>query len=425
MIHSLSVKNFLSIKDKITLSFEATKDKHLRDIHVINVAKDVNLLKLGILFGANASGKSNIINALAFIKDFWFKILNDKEQKINAVPFMLDNESRNNQSEFSLVFYKDDMKYSYFLSFQKNTVISEKLDFYPGVQPANVFERRYEDGLSKIIFGPKIKISDPVKNEINVKCLPNISFFTAYNQVNTNITEINQAVEWMKRQIMPPIRPLTSLEPFTEDMVYSQNECKEKALNYLKEADFNISAIKTNEKEEEITDEVINQLKNIGFPDAEIKKLEKEHKIKIRNTEFEHSVVINGREEYFNIPLKEQSDGTKRMFGLSGAIYKAIKEDAFLAIDEIEAKLHPRLIEYVLQKFLEESKQAQLFVTTHYDNLFDEDDLLRKDNFWFTKKKEDGSTDLYPLHKFNGLNRISSLQKAYKYGKFGAIPNID
>jgi len=83
------------------------------------------------------------------------------------------------------------------------------------------------------------------------------------------------------------------------------------------------------------------------------------------------------------------------------------------------------LIEYVIEQFLRKSEQSQLLVATHYDNLFDEDDLLRKDNFWFTEKGEDGSTKLYPLSSFNGLNRISSLQKAYKFGKFGAVPNID
>ncbi len=96
-----------------------------------------------------------------------------------------------------------------------------------------------------------------------------------------------------------------------------------------------------------------------------------------------------------------------------------------MPIDEIESKLHPRLVEYILEKFLKESESAQLLISTHYDNLFDEEDLLRKDCFWFTEKGEDGATKLYPLSGFKGLGRISSLQKAYKFGKFGAVPNID
>ena len=425
MIHSLSVKNFLSIKDEVTFSFEATKEKKLKDIHVVAVAEGVNLLKLGIIYGKNASGKSNLINAFGFLRKFWFNISDDKEEQIENVPFLLDMESRKNPSEFALIFFKDGVKYRYFVSVYKNTVVSEKLDFYPTTQPAVVFERKFEDGVSKIDFGSKIKIKEIASDEINIKCLTNISFFAAYNQVNTSVKEIDDVVEWMKKQMMPPITILSELKSFTERLIYEKDECRDNALQYLKEADFNISAIKMKEKEEKITDDMIEKMRAFGVPDSKISKMEKERILKIRNTEFEHSVIIDGKEMHFNLSLDMQSDGTKRMFGLSGAIYKAIKENAFLAIDEIESKLHPRLIEYVLQKFLEESDQAQLLVATHYDNLFDEDDLFRKDNFWFTDKKEDGSTDLYPLHKFNGLNRISSLQKAYKFGKFGAVPNID
>jgi AAA15 family ATPase/GTPase len=95
-----------------------------------------------------------------------------------------------------------------------------------------------------------------------------------------------------------------------------------------------------------------------------------------------------------------------------------------LAIDEVEASLHPRLVEFTIEDFLHHKSQSQLLLTTHYNGLLAEDDLLRKDSIWFTNKKENGATELYSLVEFKGLSRISSLQKAYKYGKFGAIPNI-
>jgi len=78
----------------------------------------------------------------------------------------------------------------------------------------------------------------------------------------------------------------------------------------------------------------------------------------------------------------------------------------------------------VIEYFLRNSQQAQLLITTHYDGLLEEEDLLRNDNIWFTSKKDSGSTEIYSLADFKGINRISSLQKAYKYGKFGAVPNI-
>lgn len=425
MIHSLSIQNFLSFKDEVTISFEATRDTHLEDIHLVEVAKGIRLQKLGIVYGYNASGKSNLIEAFEFLNNFWFNILDSKEETTGVIPFMLDNVSRNKPSAFKLIFYHEGVKHRYSLEISKNIVVSERLEYYPGVQPALIFERKFEDGISKIVYGPKIKISSIEEKEIAIKCIPNISVFASYIQVNTVIKEIELAVDWMRTRIMQTIVPLTVLQKFSEELVSKDKDFKTYILDYLKEADFNISNIKSNNVKEEISDEFIARAKMIGIPEFELERLEKEKAISVTDTEFEHSVIKEGAEQKFNLPIDWQSDGTKRVFGLSGAIYKAIERNAFLPIDEIESKLHPRLVEYILERFLKESDNSQLLISTHYDNLFDEEDLLRKDNFWFTEKGEDGATKLYPLSGFTGLGRISSLQKAYKFGKFGAVPNID
>jgi len=142
-------------------------------------------------------------------------------------------------------------------------------------------------------------------------------------------------------------------------------------------------------------------------------------------TEFKHRVVNDkGEERFYTLLKNNQSRGTLRTFGLAGVIRRTIEDSAFLAIDEIESSLHPRLIEFIIENFFKQKGQSQLLLTTHYDGLLEEDDLLRKDSIWFTNKKESGATELYSLSDFRGVNRMSSLQKAYRYGKFGAIPNI-
>jgi AAA15 family ATPase/GTPase len=143
-------------------------------------------------------------------------------------------------------------------------------------------------------------------------------------------------------------------------------------------------------------------------------------------TDFEHTVKnTRGIEKYF-LGERTQSEGTRQITGLESAIYTAIESNSLLGIDEIEYSLHPALLVFLLKKFLEKKdNQAQLLVTTHYDILLNHiGDLFRADSVWFTEKGESGSTKLYSLAEFPGLKRISSLQKAYREGKFGGIPKI-
>jgi hypothetical protein len=426
MIQELKIKNFLSFKDEVTISFEATKDKRLEDYHVVEIAKDVRLLKLGIVYGANASGKTNLINAFEYLRDFWFKVAESKEEETGVIPFLLDAKTKQNPSSFNLIFFADSIKYSYHLELTEKNVLYEKLEYYPSFQPAVVFERKYNGSVSEIAFGPKIKTSSITKEEISIKCLSNMSFFAAYNQVNTQINEIEKALHWIQNQFMPSIEPGTSLFGYSGHLIAENKAIKNKMLNFLQQADLNISEVNSEIIKEEVSDEFINQVKALNIPQIELERLQKDRSIKRVKITFMHNVEDEkGNLSKFPLDIELQSDGTKRVFGLAGAIFSTINENGFLAIDEIESKLHPDLLAFVLEQFLRESKGAQLLVSTHYDCLLDEDDLLRKDCIWFTEKKKDASTALYPLSDFTGLNRLSSLQKAYRVGKFGAIPDIN
>ena len=175
MIHSFIIKNFLSFKEEVTFSFEATNDKKLEDYHIVEVSPGVKLLKIGIVNGANASGKSNLLEAFEFLNQFWFNTTENKMEATGVIPFLLDIESPNNPTYFKLNFYINERKYSYYLKLNKAAVISEKLDYYPGVQPANIFSRTIEGNVSKIEFGNKIKISQTAIDNIELACLSNIS----------------------------------------------------------------------------------------------------------------------------------------------------------------------------------------------------------------------------------------------------------
>lgn len=402
MIAEIKFKNMFSFRDETVLSFETDKSKDLESYHVVELAPDVKLLKLAVIYGANASGKSNIIKVCDFIRSFITCTPLNKAELIKIVPFLLNRTSKEQASEFSVSFYAMNgdkaIRYVYSVLLETTHIVRETLIYYLSQQPATVFERSMENNVSSIKFGQKVKISTAAKEEITLKCLPNMSVFAAYMQVNTNIAEMETALQYLTKQMMPAIVPTSSLSRYAEEAIKKET-AKEYILRYLQEADFNISNISS--KEQETKKGVVNY------------------------TMYQHKVSSGlGGNDYYEFPELYESDGTIRTFGLASQIQNSIGSNAFLAVDEIESSLHPKLIEYMIERFLKESKQAQLLLTTHYDGLLGEEDLLRKDNIWFAEKNTDGASVLYPLTDFKGLNRISSLQKAYKFGKFGAVPNL-
>lgn len=429
MIQELKISNFLSFKEEVTFSFEATKDTTFEEYQVVEVAPDVRLLRFAMVYGANASGKSNLLNAIEYLHDFWFNIKKDVTEKTDVIPFKLDKTTPDQPSNFSLKFYAKGVKYWYLLELDQHKVISEKLYYYNSVQPTLLFDRGLENGVSVVTFNlAAVKVSTVAREEISIKCLPNISFFVARNQVNIALPVIDDAREWMKQGIMSVITPNLNLFNYAEQKIQEDDELKKHLLEFIKESDFNITDIDTKIINKEVPQDFLDYiLQSDSVPEDEKERLKKEKNLPQIKTDFEHTVKNDRGTEKYYLADRFQSDGTRQITGLESAIYSASKRNAILAIDEIESSLHPSLIMFVLKKFLEKKdNQTQLLITTHYDPLLNEvGELFRKDSVWFTEKNESGATELYSLVEFTGLNRIASLQKAYRSGKFGGIPKIN
>ena len=404
MIQEMSVQNFLSFKEKKTISFEATKDATFEDNQVVTMKDGTRLLRFAMVYGANASGKSNLLSVFDFLSDFLFNKPKDLNEETGVEPFLLDDETPKQPSEFSLKFYVEDTRYWYRVSLTNKVVLKEELYFYHSVQPTRIFERKYEGGQSVISFNPAVvTITATAKEQISLACLPNMSVFAARNQVNISIPEMDSAKEELKRCILPNIAPQSRMFDYASEEIAKDTAVKSYLLDFLHKADFNITNVKSEEEKQQLrTDDEVSNYK----------------------TMFQHTVKnARGTEQYL-LPGMDQSAGTRRIVGIEAAIYSAMKDNAFINIDEIESSLHPELVVFIIQKFLEEKNRAQLLITTHYDPLLDTvgDDMIRKDSVWFTEKAEDGSTDLYSLVDFKGLSRLSSIRKAYRNGQFGALP---
>lgn len=427
MIQEIKIKNFLSFKDEVKFSFEASNDKFAEESQVITINENTRLLRFAIVYGYNASGKSNLLSVFDFLSYFWSVKPRDLDSKTGAVPFKLDGVSKDEPSCFEVVFFLNDTKYWYQLELDQQQVYLEKLSYYKTTQPIMLFERTLKDGQSDIQFNPKaVKISPAAKDMISVNCLKNTSFFVARNQVNVNLPVIDAAKEWMRNQMMPIIAPSTALTSYAQRKASENEALISYIVKFLHEADFNVTDISTNVISKQLSDEAIKFLTE-GNDDSdedsikEMERIKKERTIRQIQTIFEHTVENDFGTEKYQMDKKDESTGTIRTFGIEAALYEALKGDAVLPVDEWETSLHPKLQEKMLFEYLRTPSRSQLIVTTHNDGLLDlVDDLIRKDSVWFTEKKRSGVTDLYKLTDFRGVNRLSSIREAYRNKRFGA-----
>ena len=427
MIQEIKIKNFLSFKDEVCFSFEATNDKFAEESQVVTINENTRLLRFAIIYGYNASGKSNLLRALDFLLYFWSFKPKDLDSGTGVIPFKLDKTSADVPSCFEMVFFVRDTKYCYQLELDQYQVYLEKLSYYKTTQPIMLFERTLKDGQSDIQFNPKAeKISAAAKEMISVNCLKNTSFFVARNQVNVSLPIIDAAKERMRNQLMPVISPTMGLTSYAPRRTSENKELIDYIVKFLHEADFNVTDISSNVISKQLTDEAIKFLtEDNDDPDEvssrEMERIKKERTIKQVQTTFEHTVENNNGTEIYQMDKKYESTGTMRTFGIEAAVYDALNSEAVLPIDELETSLHPMLLEKILFEYLKVHSRSQLIVTTHNDGLLDLlDDLIRKDSVWFTEKKKSGVTELYKLTDFRGINRLSSIREAYRNKRFGA-----
>jgi AAA15 family ATPase/GTPase len=345
MILEFKIKNFLSFKDEVTFSFEATKDKYLEEYYVTEIVPGVRLLKLGIVYGANASGKSNLINAFEYLSFIVGKDRTDKEEPTGFIPFMF-GATKDQPGKLELVFYaknKDEFfqKYNYSIVIDTHVIREETLQFYPGTQPAIIYKRTYDDEskTSKIEFGSKVKVSKLAKEEIMLKTLKNMTVLAALKQVNYSIPEIDCAKKWFIERSLAPIEPKTRLTEYTKNKMIEDDFLKNFIIESFSSGQFNISDVRITENSEKND----NQKSKDADANSRLNTLKSKDRI-----EFEHEIKENDLTSKYFLPIELESEGTVRYFGMNGPFYKMYKNNAFLAVDEIESSMHALLVNHML-----------------------------------------------------------------------------
>ena len=416
MIVEFKVKNFLSIKNEQVLSFEATADKTLEDYFTVTKGKH-RLLKIALIFGPNASGKTNILMALDFLRKTVLNIPMDKTSATGFIPFLLDENSKNRFGVFDLSFYAGRMFYNYHLEINSDFINNETLTYYPGIRPAVIFNRTYErkKDLTQIDFGSKVKLKTTDKELIRGNTIRNMSVIAAYSKLNIEFPELDGVSKYFLHNMLELVTPKSNLRNWTSNQVEQSLDFKNFIVNLLNNADFNISDIHI-ETEKKSPDDKLTDLYSMAFENLFLYA----NKFKEKKLKYIHETKDN---KEVALPAELESAGTNRYFGLSGVLFEALKNDKCLLIDEIDSSLHPDLVIHFINTFLANSREAQLVCTTHDLNILSEQDNLRRDIIWFTQKQTDGATELYSLADFKH-RKVLSFINAYKAGKFGAKPNL-
>lgn len=392
MLQELKIKNFKSFRDEVVLSFETSGNDKYNS--VVTMPDGVQLLRFAVVLGANASGKSNLLEAIDFLRVFWNKIPMKNDEGTDVQPFLMQPDALKYDTEFDVKLYVNGIRYWYQLVVNPEKVCSEVMYVYLSNRPTKVFTREDVNGISKLTFNPAaVKLSQAEIDALSVNCLRNMSILAVLKKVNVAVSYLDDMRRWIDSRMMPLINGSdTAISDTTKNMLSEDSTFKEYLMHFVKEADFNISDIK-------------------------IRKMA---------ALFGHKVETERGEEDYVLPENSQSAGTTRMVELESIIYSQLKCHGLLCVDELEASIHPNLMEYMLTRFVnKKDNQSQLIVTTHYDPILrDIDDIFGKDSVWFTEKGKDGNSNLFSLVEFRGLNKLSSIHRAYMNGQFGALPNI-
>lgn len=379
MVLEIALTNFFSINEKITLDLQAaniqTKEARALDGNTFSIGNE-RLLKTVAIYGANASGKSNIIKAVKAAVDMILDSHNYNEGDcFGFKPFKFGGNDA--PSEFYIRFIVNEIEHEYSFSCTREEIITESLYYYPKGRKALIFsrdERKSGGKKEKYEFTTVIRRPMDVASNTSRKTL----FLSRASQMDRD--KAKEIYRWFNEQLVFSYRGNTSM---VTDRFLGDN--KDAVLRVLKAADSDIV--------------------EFSYKDGELTTFHR------RNPSLPFD---------FNT---EESEGTKILFRIMLTVMDVVRNNKVMFLDEVETSLHTRLVEYLINLF-HNSRSAQLVFTTHNTHLLDMS-RFRKDQIFFVNKRDDSSSDLYSLFDYKDFREKMDLEKAYLQGRFDAVPYVN
>lgn len=418
MIIEFSVGNFRSIREMQTLSMTAanivSKYKDVDSKNLINVSEKLSLLKSKAIYGANASGKSNLIRGLVtFIAIVNKSVKDDRILEERIENFKLSTETENVPTFFQLTFILNEVLYRYGFEATSKEIVSEWLFGSPGKKEVPFFTREGRDiNVNENKFKEGNKFTDLFKQEDNDIARSNSLFLTSVKSFSGGLSK--DIVEYISRIFVVSGLSDTIMHSFAGEAL-SETDTKRKIVELLKIADTGISDVERIEiTKENLTDDT---------PEEVVQDIEQGKKYATIVTEHKrfNSKLKEVKPVVFSM-LRNESQGSRKMFEISPFILQSLEESRTLVIDEFDARFHPLLTQKLVELFNSTSNtKSQFIFATHDTNLLNAK-LLRRDQICFAEKDKYGASHFYSLVDFKGIRNDSSFEKDYIAGRYGAIP---
>lgn len=412
MLVEFRVKNFRSLRDEQVFSLVASKDKTLLDTHTQSTGLKAapNLLRSAVVYGANASGKSNLIKALQYMRGVVLESATviQPGQPYSVQPFRLDDGFGSQPTEFEATFIVDDVRYQYGFAMNARRIVSEYLLVYKAFKPQRWFDRHFdaESGKDVYDFGPGLK---GAKNLWEGATRPNALFLSMAVQLNSET--LRPVFDWFSTGLVI-FNEQAQLNPQTSIQMLKHVEGRKRICDFLSAADISISDI------EVVTQKMPGQAVHFdlvaGKTEVRTEEMEQDQ------LRFSH-ITERGRAVF---DLMDESSGTRALLFLTGPVLDILKKGLTMVIDELDTSLHPLLVRELVRLFHRPEVNtggAQLIFTTHDTSLLDAPNLFRRDQVWFVEKDRDQASTLVALSEFSP-RKNEALERGYLLGRYGGVP---
>lgn len=428
MIMTFSVENWRSFRERATLNMTASSEKQHSDRLPAIAKYRLKLLPITAIYGANASGKTKFIEALAFLQYLVLQGTQNPSQKIALERFKLETEWLTKPSRFAIDVLIDGLIYTYKISLLPEKILEERLIIQNSCTAYDVFTR---------IDGQVMHFDTDYFNQEEIDFLNFIAKATRSNQlfltnaVQLNMVKLRPLYDWFetKLTVISPNSEFISIQRLADpgDVL---SEHTTNLMRILGTGIDHFETVKLADVDSSFPKKLLSDIKQkMNHPDDVFRS--NDIIVRMENDElvFEKLLAIhkNLHGENIRFQLNEESDGTKRLLDLIPAFAK-LKEGqgAVFVIDELDRSLHTQLLEWLLKYFLDvchADSRNQLIFTTHDVNILTQD-LFRRDELWGVDKQNDGASNLYSFRDFKKIRNDKNIRKVYLNGLMGAVPTI-